>query len=189
MTELPDFDKVHVQQVQKDCTFMLAPLTSCKYENFEASPQTVEYNGYKFEKRSWIFDGVVYWSGTPTLERTESLQNAIGSWTRSVFTTATPADIVQRVVQEAEELVEAVSFHPPEFQQYTAAGMDSPVAVKKAIGSEVADVVHCLIDLCAVLGIDFDAVCREKLEINKKRVWSEPDEKNQRYHIKNVEAN
>lgn len=96
------------------------------------------------------------------------LQADVTAWTRSVFTTATPFSAMERIRQELDELSEALVSGAP----------------KEAVESEVADVAHVLLDLCAMLGVNIDTATRKKLAVNKARNWSEPDENNQRYHVK-----
>lgn len=157
-----------------DDIWLMLPLPDCTSGKFNDAPASlaVDVNGTRteFVKRSWVQDGVLYVSGPgqPLFGR-PPLHRAIAEWTRATFTTATPIDVARRAMEECQELIDELS---------------TETATPRSVGMEVADVFHCLIDLCALYGIDFEAVCFEKLGINKDRQWAPPDESNQRRHIK-----
>jgi hypothetical protein len=182
-------NQAKVYKVTEDYVMMWVPVNACTPNHLQAAPASVEFHGVHFSKRSYVFDGILYHSGNePTFVGRETLQRAVGGWTRSVFTTAVPVSVAERVVQEGQELIEACKLWPPVYEDYTKLGYRTAADVADAIGAEVADVVHCLIDLCELVGIDLDKATRKKLEINKARKWGEPDENNQRRHIEKAPA-
>lgn len=101
------------------------------------------------------------------------LQRAVSEWTREVFVGNNPSSIVDRVLEEAYEL-------KLEFE-------DDHIDTDR-VGSEIADVMHCLIDLAAVLGVDIETATYTKLLVNKRRLWSQFNKHKQRYHIKLTET-
>ena len=156
----------------------------CTWDIFDKAPEVIECQGHTFQKRSYTYDGILYRCGEePFLTATVPLIEAVGQWTREVFTTATPHGATKRAIQECEELLEVLKYWPPTYELYKDK-YASPNEIKAHIGSEIADVLHCIIDVGAQLGIDVTEALRQKLEVNKARTWSEPDENNQRYHVK-----
>jgi hypothetical protein len=83
----------------------------------------------------------------------ETLFEEIQVWQRETFPRATALSAANHLVREAKELLE----DPSEL-------------------SELADVIILAVGVADQLGIDIEEVVRIKLEINKERVWGEPDE-------------
>lgn len=82
-------------------------------------------------------------------------------WARVVFNKSTPHSVTEHLRREAQELVDAPT--------------DS---------SEMADVFLLLVWLADITGTDLVGAIEEKIEINKARVWGEPDSQGVVQHIR-----
>jgi len=198
MNDRPAAHPLRVVKITPDSFWLLKRVNACTWEHFEAAPPHLEVDGKRFSKRSFVFDGILYLCGEdPVFDGTEydycgrrSLQDHVTEWTRSVFTTANPVSVARRVVEEAYELLEAAEFtcgpDGSAWREAAEAGEAFEIAPLRAKGmaDECADILHCLFDLCALIGEDLDVATRNKLEVNKRRKWSQPDVNNQRRHLR-----
>jgi NTP pyrophosphatase (non-canonical NTP hydrolase) len=193
MNQLQDLEalskyKLELVKTTDDISVLFARYHPTRWEDFEQAPKQIVVNGVPFMLRSFTADGLNYITPhTANFVATQGVSELVAKWTRQVFTTATPITAAERA---REELVEELL---PELQKFTmtrpeldAAGYQNQSFgdIKSQIASEIADVAICLIDVCALLGINFELAVYEKLKINEAREWGEPDENNQRRHIK-----
>jgi hypothetical protein len=91
------------------------------------------------------------------------LQHAIGEWSEATFDDNSPAPKLHHLKEEVDELLEAP--------------MDR---------AEYADCLILLLDAARKAGIGADELVQaayQKLEINKRRLWGEPDENGVVKHI------
>ena len=95
----------------------------------------------------------------------QRLQNELGQWADTTFGNRTPHSLLHHLHEEVGELMDAIDDE-----------------------SEWADCLTLLIDSYRLAtGKNTDDLlkaCFEKMEINKKRTWSEPDKKGICRHVK-----
>jgi NTP pyrophosphatase (non-canonical NTP hydrolase) len=99
---------------------------------------------------------------------TEAQFKFITQWQKQTFPGGTPLSKIAHLAKELEELVEDLHSGNPERR------------------FEFADCFLLLFGAAAADGMSFEDICRvidEKMEINKKRKWGEPDENGVVEHI------
>lgn len=78
--------------------------------------------------------------------------------------TLTPSDMAKSITIEAAELLELFQWDNKSIAETKADGLRM-----HKIRQELADVLIYCLDMAVLLGIDSEAVMREKLELNKKK--------------------
>ncbi|MFV0402439.1 MAG: dATP/dGTP pyrophosphohydrolase domain-containing protein [Bacteroides graminisolvens] len=114
------------------------------------------------------------------LERMQILMNEIRAWSdlqfdNGIFRPSRSLAISKHLQREAKELTVAL-------EKYGESGCYAPVM------EELADVLILLLDVATHTGNDVDALltaANNKLQINKKRKWGEPDTEGVIEHIDN----
>lgn len=100
-------------------------------------------------------------ASVPTLD---SVLAEVVAWQRQTFTYATPASITDHLRREAIEL-----------------------AADPTNLSELADVMLLVAGLASNLGADLTTVVAEKLAINRRRTWGQPDENGVVEHVREAQ--
>jgi len=85
------------------------------------------------------------------------LQKQITDWHKETFPAATDAEIIAKIKEELEELWE-------ELAAYRPGNLDRVI-------DESADVVIVLSAFLGRIGVDLDSAVRDKMNINRRRVW------------------
>lgn len=93
----------------------------------------------------------------------DSVTREVNEWQAVTFPRATPASVVEHLRREVLELVE------------------DPTDL-----SEIADVYFLLVGLTYELGVDLKQIVADKLAVNLKRQWGEPDEQGVVEHVREV---
>lgn len=96
--------------------------------------------------------GVERFMWLPSFSTLDSVLTEVVAWQRQTFTYATPASITEHLRREAIELA------------------DDPTNL-----SELADVMLLVAGLASNLGADLTTIVAEKLAINRRRTWGQPD--------------
>lgn len=106
------------------------------------------------------------------------LQTEVGEWAGKTFTEATNKSIIEHLRREVMELDRAALY----LRSFNAPRPDADV-LRRRVGEEAADCFLLLLHLSHRIGIDLEAVARQKHEINRCRVWSKPDAQGVCSHI------
>lgn len=158
--------RIYVSSIGKT-DFVILRQSGCTYEQFCNAPDFVLFEGRRYEKRSWCWNGPMYADendeARPTLDK---LYEQISTWTMQQFADQDLRQIMLRVQEEAQEFLDHLEH---------IADMD-PIArgsetVRTALMSEWADIVHCMFDACAKMRADPTTYLAAKFEANLERVW------------------
>ena len=122
-----------------------------------------------------------------TVSAVQIIMDAILSWSNKQFGDGrSPIPILHHLKKEVPELIESLNyFENVRYDESIGTGEYSRIC--KNVNMEFADCMMLILDAAAHHGITatqlFDAV-KEKLEINKNRMWDKPDENGVCEHVR-----
>lgn len=105
----------------------------------------------------------------------QQLIEEITGWQDSVFTRATPLSAVTHLQREAIELTFAI-----QTKHLKRENGDSDIQ------AELADCFLLIIGVAHLSGIDLEQAVEEKMAINRRRVWGEPDSDGVVEHVRDT---
>lgn len=98
----------------------------------------------------------------------KELLKEINEWQDSVFTKATPLSAVKHLEREVEELKYSIAHNPTVEEQ----------------NEELADCFILLAGVAHLLELDLVDAVNKKMEVNRRRVWGEPDSEGVVEHVR-----
>jgi len=130
-----------------------------------------------------------YFRSMDGISKFQKLQDDIKKWSDDTFGKyRTGKPIAYHLKKEIDELIDALNvYHEGTYNGDLDAGSYISAMKKKRVLFETVDCFTLLLDVLAHEQFDIDDLLRasyEKLEVNKKRKWSEPDENGVVEHIK-----
>lgn len=111
----------------------------------------------------------------------KELQKEINDWQDSVFTKATPLSAATHLQREIIELVEIIQLYKVT-QDYA---FNDPVKLTE-VAAELADCQILLAGVAHLLNLDLETVTEDKMVINRRRVWGEPDSEGVVEHVRDI---